>query len=118
MRKVLHSIRQKPPEFRLAISLVLALALTGIVAAFWISNFFHQAQPDDQSQVVTSDAPTPFQSLVSTVKQSAGDLKMPKLPTAANATTAVAAPTNSVQVIDAGAANDESNPADASSTTN
>lgn len=60
MKKTLQKIRSKSPEFRLMLSLILAVLLTGVVAVFWgMSLSFRSVKSVDQA---------PFDSMVSSIK--------------------------------------------------
>jgi hypothetical protein len=80
MKKIIHKIRSKSPEMRFAIALVLALILTGAIAAVWIIEIFHHAPVpiQDQEETASAAVPTPFSALVSSVKGEVGSLKTQK----------------------------------------
>jgi len=63
MRKVIHKIRMQPPEFRGIIAVLLALIMTSIIGYFWIGTLSRGTFQEE-----TSNAPSPFESLVGNIR--------------------------------------------------
>ena len=87
MKKIIHKIRLQPPEFRMMVAVVLAVVLTVIIGAFWLATL-----SSGPTQEESTNAPSPFSTLVSSVKTIISSSK-PATPDASSG--------NTVQVIDA-----------------
>lgn len=69
MKNILQKIRNKPPEFRMVLAVILAVIVTGLIATGWVWSLTSSQKPADQN-----NAPSPFaalgQSIKSTVQNS------------------------------------------------
>lgn len=64
MKKILHNVRSKSPEFKLGLSIVMAFVATALIVGAY-AMILSASRPDDS---VRNDAPSPIDALVGSIK--------------------------------------------------